>query len=170
MEGADEASFKGRGKILKLKFVKEKDAIPFCSKPTGFGRFAFKRREGETLSEDKGAEWRNVQNRFDMYAGRKVYLTDAEESRMTQTDELVERLSHNTKRTVVCNTLQMHRWIDWTTSKISIKKRMVVDIESDTNWSVVPIWKRRMHGQKNWGIPRQSVLPKQIQMPILMRR
>lgn len=120
---ADEVSFDAAlEKTLKLlEFVKEKDAIPFAVfKPTGFGRFALyqKKGEGETLTEDEQAEWDRIENRFDIVCSKAEamgvsLLIDAEESWMQDAaDELVERLmrKYNTKRTVVCNTLQMYRW------------------------------------------------------------
>ena len=120
---ADEVSFDAAlEKTLKLlEFVKEKDAIPFAVfKPTGFGRFTLyqKKGEGETLTEDEQAEWYRIENRFDIVCSKAEamgvsLLIDAEESWMQDAaDELVERLmrKYNTKRTVVCNTLQMYRW------------------------------------------------------------
>ena len=120
---ADETSFDAElVKTLKLlEFVKEKDAIPFAVfKPTGFGRFALyqKRGEGQELNDDEQAEWNRIENRFDIVCSKAEImgvslLIDAEESWMQDAaDELVERLmrKYNTKRTVVCNTLQMYRW------------------------------------------------------------
>lgn len=120
---ADEANFDAAlEKTLKLlEFVKEKDAIPFAVfKPTGFGRFALYQSlgEGQTLTEEEQAEWDRIENRFDIVCSKAEamgvsLLIDAEESWMQDAaDELVERLmrKYNTKRTVVCNTLQMYRW------------------------------------------------------------
>ena len=109
-------------KTLKLlAFVKEKDAIPFAVfKPTGFGRFALyqKRTEGLDFTEVEQVEWNRIEARFDQVCSKAEamgvsLLIDAEESWMQgAADELVERLmqKYNTKRTVVCNTLQMYRW------------------------------------------------------------
>ena len=77
-----------------------------------------KEGEGETLTEDEQAEWERIENRFDIVCSKAEamgvsLLIDAEESWMQDAaDELVERLmrKYNTKRTVVCNTLQMYRW------------------------------------------------------------
>ena len=119
----DEAHFDGAlEKTLKLlEFVKEKDAIPFAVfKPTGFGRFGLyqKLTEGQSLTTEEQAEWDRVESRFDIVCSKAEkmgvsLLIDAEESWMQDAaDELVERLmrKYNTKRTVVCNTLQMYRW------------------------------------------------------------
>jgi proline dehydrogenase len=124
VEGKEaETNFDGAlEKTLKLlEFVKEKDAIPFAVfKPTGFGRFVLyqKLTENQSLTKDEQAEWNRVESRFDTVCTKAEQmgvslLIDAEESWMQDAaDELVERLmrKYNTKRTVVCNTLQMYRW------------------------------------------------------------
>lgn len=119
----DEDHFDGAlEKTLKLlEFVKEKDAIPFAVfKPTGFGRFALYQKVGEkhALTAEEQSEWDRIEERFDVVCSKAEamgvsLLIDAEESWMQDAaDELVERLmrKYNTKRTVVCNTLQMYRW------------------------------------------------------------
>ena len=119
----DEEHFDGAlEKTLKLlEFVKEKDAIPFAVfKPTGFGRFALyqKMNEQQALTPDEQSEWDRIENRFDIVCSKAEamgvsLLVDAEESWIQDAaDDLVERLmrKYNTKRTVVCNTLQMYRW------------------------------------------------------------
>ena len=119
----DEEHFDGAlEKTLKLlEFVKEKDAIPFAVfKPTGFGRFALYQKVGEKqdLTLEERSEWDRIEQRFDIVCSKAEamgvsLLIDAEESWMQDAaDELVERLmrKYNTKRTVVCNTLQMYRW------------------------------------------------------------
>ncbi len=119
----DEQHFDGAlEKTLKLlEFVKEKDAIPFAVfKPTGFGRFALYQKvsEQQELTPDEQTEWDRIENRFDIVCSKAEVmgvslLVDAEESWIQDAaDDLVERLmrKYNTKRTVVCNTLQMYRW------------------------------------------------------------
>ena len=119
----DEQHFDGAlEKTLKLlEFVKEKDAIPFAVfKPTGFGRFALYQKvsEQQDLTPDEQTEWDRIENRFDIVCSKAEamgvsLLIDAEESWIQDAaDDLVERLmrKYNTKRTVVCNTLQMYRW------------------------------------------------------------
>ena len=103
-----------------LRFVKEKEAIPFAVfKPTGFGRLALfqKVSEGQELDDEELHEWERVEERFDR-AAKACYekdiclLIDAEESWMQDAaDRLVDGLmeKYNKERAIVFNTLQLYR-------------------------------------------------------------
>lgn len=109
-------------KILKiLRFVKEKDAIPFAVfKPTGFGRIDLYEKVGneETLTTDEQAEWNRVVERFDVVCKKAhemdvALLIDGEESWMQDAaDEIVADMmrKYNKEKPIVYNTLQMYRW------------------------------------------------------------
>ncbi|QHI35019.1 Proline dehydrogenase 1 [Kordia antarctica] len=109
-------------KILKiLKFVKEKEAIPFAVfKPTGFGRIDLYEKvgKGETLTTDEQAEWNRVLNRFDVVCKKAhemdvALLIDGEESWMQDAaDNIVADMmrTYNKEKPIVYNTLQMYRW------------------------------------------------------------
>ena len=103
-----------------LRFVKEKEAIPFAVfKPTGFGRLALfqKVSEGQELDDEELHEWERVEERFDRAAKAChekdiCLLIDAEESWMQDAaDRLVDGLmeKYNKERAIVFNTLQLYR-------------------------------------------------------------
>lgn len=103
-----------------LRFVKEKEAIPFAVfKPTGFGRLALfqKVSEGQELDDEELREWERVEERFDRAAKAChekdiCLLIDAEESWMQDAaDRLVDGLmeKYNKERAIVFNTLQLYR-------------------------------------------------------------
>ncbi len=103
-----------------IKFVEEKDAIPFAVfKPTGFGRFELYRKitEGERLTLKEEEEWGRVVQRYEKVAkachDKNIgLLVDAEETWMQKAaDDLVEELmeKYNKERVVVFGTLQLYR-------------------------------------------------------------
>jgi proline dehydrogenase len=103
-----------------VKFVKEKDAIPFAVfKPTGFGRFELYQKitEGEDLNESEQAEWNRVVARYDAVAkacfdNDVPLLVDAEESWMQKAaDDLIEQMmeKYNKEKVIVFGTLQLYR-------------------------------------------------------------
>jgi proline dehydrogenase len=109
-------------KILHiLKFVKEKEAIPFAVfKPTGFGRFKIYQKitEKKTLTEEEKLEWDRVCKRYEKVAKLAFdydvpLLIDAEESWMQDAvDDLTEELmmKYNKEKAIVFSTLQLYRW------------------------------------------------------------
>jgi proline dehydrogenase len=109
-------------KILKiLRFVKEKNAIPFAVfKPTGFGRIDLYEKvgNGETLTTDEQAEWNRVLTRYDTVCKKAhemdvALLIDGEESWMQDAaDKVVADMmrKYNKEKPIVYNTLQMYRW------------------------------------------------------------
>ncbi|WP_430408331.1 proline dehydrogenase family protein [Kordia sp.] len=109
-------------KILKiLRFVKEKQAIPFAVfKPTGFGRISLYQKvgEGKELTSDEQDEWNCVINRFDVVCKKAhemdvALLIDGEESWMQDAaDDIVATMmrKYNKEKPIVYNTLQMYRW------------------------------------------------------------
>ena len=103
-----------------IKFVEEKDSIPFAVfKPTGFGRFELYRKisEGEMLSQEEQQEWSRVVERYEKAAKacfdkNIALLVDAEETWMQKAaDDLVEQLmeKYNKNKVVVFGTLQLYR-------------------------------------------------------------
>jgi len=103
-----------------IKFVEEKDSIPFAVfKPTGFGRFDLYRKisEGEMLSQEEQQEWSRVVERYEKAAKacfdkNIALLVDAEETWMQKAaDDLVEQLmeKYNKNKVVVFGTLQLYR-------------------------------------------------------------
>ncbi len=109
-------------KILHiLKFVKEKDAIPFAVfKPTGFGRFKIYQKitEKKSLTDEEKLEWERVRQRYEKVAKLAFdydvpLLIDAEESWMQDAvDDLTEELmmKYNKEKAIVYSTLQLYRW------------------------------------------------------------
>ncbi|MFD1316307.1 proline dehydrogenase family protein [Namhaeicola litoreus] len=109
-------------KILQiLKFVKEKDALPFAVfKPTGFGRFKLYQKitEKKILTEEEKLEWERVRQRYEKVAKLAFdydvpLLIDAEESWMQEAvDDLTEGLmmKYNKEKAIVFSTLQLYRW------------------------------------------------------------
>ena len=103
-----------------LKFVKEKEAIPFAVfKPTGFGRLSLYQKisEKKELTPDEAKEWERVEKRFDKVA-RTAFeydvplLIDAEETWMQDAaDDLCEELmvKYNKEKVIVFSTLQLYR-------------------------------------------------------------
>jgi len=103
-----------------IKFVKEKEAIPFAVfKPTGFGRFELYQKitEGNDLTTVEQEEWDKVVSRYDAVAkacfdNDVPLLVDAEESWMQKAaDDLVEQMmeKYNTEKVIVFGTLQLYR-------------------------------------------------------------
>src|SRR5690606_35038972 len=121
-------------KVLQiLRFVKEKDAIPFAVfKPSGFGRFALYKKvnSGKELSLREQAEWDRVQERYDTVCQEAhdldvSLLIDAEESWIQDAAvRLVERLmrKYNMERAIVFNTLQLWRWDRYEYGKIMVRQ------------------------------------------------
>jgi len=118
----EEAQFDyARDKTLKIiKFVKEKDAIPFAVfKPTGFGRFDLYQKitEKKELTPSEKEEWEKVVSRYDAVAKASFendipLLVDAEETWMqTAADDLVEQMmeKYNKEKVIVFGTLQLYR-------------------------------------------------------------
>ncbi|MGB5382500.1 MAG: proline dehydrogenase family protein [Lutimonas sp.] len=104
-----------------LKFVKEKDAIPFAVfKPTGFGRFKIYQKitEKRSLTEEEKLEWERVRQRYEKVSKLAFdydvpLLIDAEESWMQDAvDDLTEELmmKYNKEKAIVFSTLQLYRW------------------------------------------------------------
>ena len=103
-----------------IKFVKEKEAIPFAVfKPTGFGRFELYQKitEGNDLTQEEQEEWDKVVGRYDAVAkacfdNDVPLLVDAEESWMQKAaDDLVEQMmeKYNKEKVIVFGTLQLYR-------------------------------------------------------------
>lgn len=103
-----------------IKFVREKDAIPFAVfKPTGFGRFELYQKitEGNELTVDEQQEWDKVVERYDAVAkacfeNDVPLLVDAEESWMQKAaDDLIEEMmvKYNKEKVIVFGTLQLYR-------------------------------------------------------------
>ncbi|MGM5631415.1 proline dehydrogenase family protein [Apibacter raozihei] len=106
--------------INNVNFSVGNSAIPFVVfKPTGFGRLELYEKIGskQTLSPEEQKEWERVVERYYKvaelcYEKDVTFMIDAEESWMQDAvDDLTEELmkKFNTKRCIVCGTIQMYR-------------------------------------------------------------
>ena len=140
--------------------------------------FCTKSKERERRFEEEQAEWDRIENRFDVVCSKAEamgvsLLIDAEESWMQDAaDALVERLmrKYNTKRTVVCNTLQMYRWDRLDYLKEQHQKANGAGYRIGYKLVRGAYMEKENARAEDWGIQRQSALLRQTQMPILMRR